>query len=185
MHAHPDHTRSCARSREAGFSVAELIIAMAILTILTIIAMMSFNGAKRSSRVDETKAVGSAYMQAISQYHADHANRHPTTPAGDNSAAVKAGPLNLLNRPYLSPMPEAVSDGRVGVSIRGGNCGNAKATPSGAGAATATGWVSVCYAAEPRYSVRVLARSSSGASWADASATMCWLGIVPGGGTRC
>lgn len=172
-------TRPQAHACERGFTTLELIVGLLIVAILAAISITAFSGSKKATYALEGKSVGSAYMQAVSQYHADFANRHPPTtgPAalkwsGNNTAAAKRGPLNLLGQPYLKSAPDAVSIGRVGISVNT-NCG-APGTPSGA--STQTAWVSVCYLAAPRLWIRVIARKNSSAAWNGAGASACYMG---------
>lgn len=146
----------------------ELAIALFIIAVLAIAGARAFGGAKKATYAGEGKTVGSAYMQVISQYHADHSNQHPPL-TGNNSAAVIAGPLDLTNKPYMRSVPDAVTAGRVGVSMGASNCG-----ASGVSAAsTQVGWVSICYAAAPRFSVRVANRKDAASPW-----TYCWMGAT-------
>ena len=160
--------------------MVEMMIVVFIIAILIIVASKAFGSAKKSTYASEGKAVGSAYMQALSQYHADFANRHPTTWTGNNDATAKRGPLNLTSLPYMRATPEAVGDGRTGVSVNT-NCGGLGAPT---GATNETSWVSICLGAEPQASVRVVARRSAGSSWTAADgALICWMGAT--GSPRC
>lgn len=172
-------TRTHAHVREHGFSVIEMMIALLVIAILIAVVAMGFGGAKKATYAQEGKTVGSAYMQAVSQYHADFANRHPPTTgpptqrwSGNNAPDTQRGPLNLTGAPYMKSVPDAVSSGRVGVSVNT-NCG-APGPPTGA--TTQTAWVSVCYLAEPRFWVRVISRKNSGDVWSGPSATACYMG---------
>lgn len=172
---HP--TRAHARDAERGFTVVEIVVAMIIAIVLISLAIIAFRGSKTATYANEGKAVGSAYMQMVSQYQADHANNNPApgqpggVPNGNNGAAQKKGPINLLAKPYGS-IPDAVAAGRVGVSF-GSNCGNAAGTPVGAGGHRA--WVSVCLEPAPNYGVRVITRGPSN-TWAAGDAKVCWMG---------
>jgi prepilin-type N-terminal cleavage/methylation domain-containing protein len=167
------------RTREAGFTLLEMMIVVVIILILAAIAMTTMRGAKTATRNNEAKATANAYVQAISQYHADYANRNPTAPSGStasggaNALRVQKGPLNLLGRPYIKSIPDAVADGRTGVSFRSGPCGGKAAMP---GATKQTSWVSACFGADPAYGIRVATRRDGGSSWTDSSAQVCWLG---------
>jgi prepilin-type N-terminal cleavage/methylation domain-containing protein len=161
------------RTRESGFTVVEMMIALFIIVVLAIVAFKAFGGAKKATYANEAKTVGSAYMQSVAQYQADFANRNPTAAAwsGNNTTAAQRGPLNLTNQPYMKSVPEAVAGGRVGISVNS-NCGTTASNPSGA--STHTGWVSVCYGAEPQFYVRVLSRKDAGSPWA-----VCLMGATP------
>ncbi len=172
-------SRTYTHARERGFTVVEMLIAMVVVAILFAIVIQMFGGAKKATYFQDGKTVGSAYMQAVSQYHADFANRHPPTTGpptqrwwGNNTAATQRGPRNLTGQPYMKSTPESVSAGRVGISVDA-NCG-APSNPTGA--STQTAWVSVCYLAEPRYWVRVIARKNSGAQWTGPGASACYMG---------
>ncbi|MCW2924270.1 MAG: hypothetical protein JWM98_1674 [Thermoleophilia bacterium] len=152
----PARTRS--RTHEAGFGVIELIVAMVILAILLAAIMLSFRGAKSSTYAKETKAAASAYAQAIGQYQADHANLNPTGLSGT------AGPLNLLGKPYLRAVPDAVAGGRVSVSLA---CG----APAGG----SFGHISYCaQGAGPAFDIKVWTRASASEGWTPAPT--CHLG---------
>lgn len=155
--------------------MVEIIVVAAIVLLLGGIAIVSLRGASASTRLNEAKVAAAAYAQAVSQYQADNANRNPPALAG---AAAQKGPLNLLGRPYLAPMPEAVTDGRVGVSMNNANCGG-PAAPAGATAGM-TAWISLCtggvHGTAPGFGIRLITRAKPGGSWTADGAQLCWLG---------
>ncbi len=165
----PRHmTRQNHNVRERGFSLIELLVVMAVIAVLMSIAVMAFRSARYTVNTNEARTVGSAYMQAVSQYQADHANLNPTLTGSSPSADIEKGPLNLLNKPYLKSIPDAISHGRIGVSMGGANCSGTAV----AGAGSRVGWVSVCYGPPPQHYVRVAARRDpSAATW-----TICYMG---------
>lgn len=159
MGAHLQHapSRSARRPQapaESGFSTLELIIAMAITLILLGAAVTQFRGSKQATYAADAKAAGSAYAQAISQFQADNGNRNPT-------GMTAAGPMDLLNKPYLREQPEGVAGGRIAFS----------ATCAAAGGST-VGFVAYCPGTEPEFGIRVQWRASPEATWN----TGCWLG---------
>lgn len=172
--------RTEARRREAGFTLVEILVALLIIAILVVVMIRAFGGAKGATYAQEGKTVGSAYMQAVSQYHADFANRHPATWTGNNTTAAQQGPRNLTNQPYMKTVPESVTAGRTGVSVGvAANCGTGSAPTAPSGAAAHTSWVAVCFGAEPRYFVKVFARKSAGAGWGVADAgKVCFMGAT-------
>lgn len=141
-------------ARESGFSVLELIIAIAIMLILLAAAASQFIGAKKSSYAAEAKSAGSAYTQAISQYQADNANMNPPS-------MTKQGPMDLLKKPYMRSIPDGVAGGRVGFSP---NC----APPGGTG----LGWVAYCPGTAPNFGIRVQWRGTGSQPWEPG----CWMG---------
>lgn len=163
----PHPTPARARRREGGFTLVEIMVALMIGIVLMALAIIAFRGSKSASFANEGKAVGSAYMQMVSQYQADHANNNPPT-TGNNTAVARKGPLNLLNEPY-GTMPDAVVARRTGVSF-GTYCTGTP--PAGA---RERSWVAVCYEAAPNFGVRVMARSSDG-TWTGPKSVSCWMG---------
>jgi type II secretory pathway pseudopilin PulG len=158
------HAGTHARPREAALSIVEMVVVLLIVAILIAIAVGMFGGAKSSARGNETKTVGSAYAQAISQYQADHANKNPTSSEMASVDGTSAGPTNLLDRPYISTLPESAGV-RVGVDMSGG-C----AAPGGG---AFTGWVSYCpEGAGPNFGVRVNTRATVNDPWSGE----CWIG---------
>ena len=161
-------TRTHARTREDGFTIVELLIAMLIIVILVVVAIKAFGGAKGATYANEAKAAGSAYLQAVSQFQADNANRLPAA----NQWDAQRGPRNLLNQPYMKTAPEGVLAGRIGVS---------NTCPGGNPPGSFVGYVNVCMQAAPRYYVRVASRKSpSATTWA-----FCFLGSAPAGSPAC
>ena len=161
----------------------EMMIVVIIVAILMIALMKTFGGAKKATYANEGKTIGSSYMQVLSQYHADFANRHPPAAAWSGSSpAVTAerGPLNLTSQPYMKSIPEGVSAGRVGVSVNvAGNCGTGAGAAAPVGATTQTAWVAVCYMTEPRFFVKVYSHKASGAPWDAANGgAVCFLGAT-------
>lgn len=175
----PSHTQPTSPTREAAFTLIEIIVVLVIVAILMAAAIITFGGAKSSAYYNEGVSTGSAYQQAISSYAGDHANRTPTVAslAGDNA---KKGPLNLLNKPYINSMPESVSNGRslVVASVDSdGNCSTSFTAPAGTQLST----VSLCFESptgdSPNFYVRIIARKNTGSAWTEAAgAKMCFMG---------
>ncbi|MCW2920289.1 MAG: hypothetical protein JWL76_163 [Thermoleophilia bacterium] len=180
----PRHApRTQARRTEAGFTMLEMMIVVIIMAILALALMKAFGGAKKGAYANEGKTVGSSYMQAISQYHADFANHHPNAAAWSGSspaATAERGPLNLTAQPYMKNIPEGVSAGRVGVSVNvAANCGTGAAPSAPAGAGAQTSWVAVCYMTEPRFFIKVYSHKASGAPWDAANGgAVCFMGAT-------
>ncbi|MCW2961530.1 MAG: hypothetical protein JWM25_1617 [Thermoleophilia bacterium] len=162
-------------AHERGFSVVEMMVAVVIIAILAAAAMMAFGGSKTAVRSKETTAVGAVYAQAIAQFQSDHGNMLPTD--ADMKSPV-LGPKNLLGAAYVRSVPEGVTAGRIGVTMRGSapaECGSTGLANIAAG--VQTGWVSYCPEAAPGYGIRVASRASGSSSWTDAAtAKACWMG---------
>ena len=160
--------------------VIEIMIALFIIGIIVAVLIQSFGGAKKATYAQEGKTVGSAYMQAVSQYHADFANRHPTNWTGNNTTAAQRGPLDLTNKPYMKTPPDPVTAGRTGVSVGvAANCGTnaTPASPSGAGAHTS--WVAICFGQEPQFFVKVYSHKAASAPWDAANGgAVCFMGAT-------
>jgi prepilin-type N-terminal cleavage/methylation domain-containing protein len=155
--------------RERAFTLIEIIVVMAILAILMGAIVISFRGAKSSTYHKEGIATGGSYVQSISSYQADHANRNPDLGTLD----PRTGPLNLLSKPYLKNVPEPVDIGRVSVSAAALGGANCNGTASGGAGVS---HVSICLGTEPEFAVRVATRPNAGASWGDPETKLCWLG---------
>lgn len=167
-------THARARTRERGFTVVEITVAMVIVAILMGVAMLGLRSAKGAAYGKEAIAAGAGYSDAIAKFRTDHALQNPA--AGDMMTLQgrPAGPRSLVNpaKPYIAPLPDGVVSGRVFANMNpGGDCG---ATASGAGApATAQAVVSYC-PANPNYAIRVAYRQKSGDPWS--TAKVCWMG---------
>ncbi|MCB0877620.1 MAG: type II secretion system protein [Thermoleophilia bacterium] len=161
-----------ARHAERGFTVVEMMVVLLIALILMGLAIIAFRGAKSSTYAKETVAAGSTYVQAVSGFQSDHANKNPTSADLVNASQPGMGFKNLLGKPYTA-QPDAVANGRIGVSFNA-NCGTAATAPSGS--SNERGWISICpVGAGPDFGIRVLARGSDN-QWNGEKYTLCWLG---------
>jgi prepilin-type N-terminal cleavage/methylation domain-containing protein len=180
---------ACARANERGFSMIELIVALIIVAILGSIAVITFSSSRSAVSAKEGIATGSTYLQAISQYQADHGNMTPTAaqmrPAGavGTVPARALGPANLLDKTYVASVPDSVAAGRVGVSMDGANCAGGMAAITGA--AKQSSWVSYCRVTDSTFGIRIASRANGGASWTDAKASLCWMGNAASATPRC
>jgi type II secretory pathway pseudopilin PulG len=164
---------STARTREHGFTLVEILVAMIIIIALMALAIIAFRGSKTATYEKEARAAGAAYAQGISAWQADHANRVPG--AADFMNPASKGPTDLLGKPYLPSEPSGVAEGRIGFSV-GANCGTAPAAPTGTGVAQQSGWVSFCPETAPHFGVRVMSHAPGSAWTAAAGAKVCWFG---------
>jgi len=157
------------RAREAGFSLIEIIIALAIIAILSAIIALSWGKAKSGTRKNEAIAAASRYAQAISQYQGDNANQLPGA-ANMDPADARRGPVNLVGKPYIGTLPDGVIGGRIEVSM-------ACAPPTSS--STTTAQIALCPATEgaPSFAIRVMARPRTNIDWGVAAeVTTCWMG---------
>lgn len=144
---------------EHGFGLVEILVVMVIISILSAVVYLGFRQGKASTHKAEARTVGLAYAQAITQYQANNANHNPAPGAPAGSSTPWGGPLNLLGKPYMKHLPEAVTTRRVLVS---GTC-----EPPGASSPSTqdTGFVSYCPLTEPQYEVRVWTRPTAADPW--------------------
>jgi prepilin-type N-terminal cleavage/methylation domain-containing protein len=110
--------------REAGFSLIEILIAMAIMIIMVAIAIPTFLGTRNNASHAQFIGAARSYAGAVEAYRLDHAGQAPRFGSADWPAATPAdaakGPINGMaglnpkNVHYLhSGVPEALVDGKV------------------------------------------------------------------------
>jgi type II secretory pathway pseudopilin PulG len=154
MPAPLDTSRNTSR-HERGFTMLEIFVVMFIVMVLFGIALLAFRSARSNTYKRDTETTASAYLQAIGQFQADHANDVPITTDMVQIGGVDAGPRNLLGQPYMKTLPDAVLDGRVSVDMS--SC-------SGTGAGS-FGHISYCAGPAPNFLIRVNTRPSPSAAW--------------------
>ncbi len=104
------------KSRLSGFTLVELIVVLAILSIILALVLVAINPAKRLSDAADTQRWSDInnILNAINQYAADNKNLPPgvTTTAMKLSSPGATGFCNaLVNGGYLAVMPVDNSDG--------------------------------------------------------------------------
>ena len=168
MHASTHPTTIPLRERdERGFGMAEMMMVMVVVGIMAAIVVLLFGGAKSSTREKEAVSAAAVYAQALASYQSDHANRNAPT-SGD---ARWVGPLDLVDRPYIKQLPDAVNDGRLVVSAQ---C----SAPSGA----TNAFLAYCPLADPQFEVRVWTRKDASAPWGEPK---CIAGNTQTAAPRC
>ena len=65
-----------------GFTLIELLVVMAIISILTIIAVSQFQNAKRKARDTQRKSDLNAVSKALQMFYTDYGEFPSTTPSG-------------------------------------------------------------------------------------------------------
>lgn len=104
-----------------GVTVIELAIVLVILSILTAITIPSMRGARRSTRIRVAVITAQIYAQGLSAFQLDHGGRAPILGSVDwkGGPSAVAGPVDMLNRPYVKSVPESTGDGRIALADAG------------------------------------------------------------------
>lgn len=136
--------------RQAGFTLIEIMIAVAVVGVLAGLAVMKFGAQTRKTRASEVQAVFAELRSREEQYHlengvyfstgADESDIHPDTPGPQSQAFA---PLPASWTPLRVKVPlSRVYCGYVVQAGRGGDGTNlgAKAGDFGLAAAPATDW---------------------------------------------
>ncbi len=136
--------------RQRGFTLLEILIAVALVGVLAGLAVMKFGKQTRKSRATEVNAIFAELRNRQEQYHlengvyfstgADESAIHPAAP-GARSRAINPIPAAWTPLRVKSPMAN-VYCGYVVMAGRGGDGSNlgAKAVDFGLAAAPATDW---------------------------------------------
>lgn len=115
------HKKIPARSKEAGFTLTEIMVVIFIIGLLSTVVVINVMGARSGAQVETTRAQLSSLNGALQQYSLDMYD-YPTTdqglealiarPAGaaDNASYRKGGYINKLptdgwNRPFVYRKP--------------------------------------------------------------------------------
>lgn len=105
------------RRSEAGVTIIELLIVIAVITLLTAIVMPALTTARASGRLRETVDAARALERLIEAFQADRAGRVPE-PGRPDWIDASAGPVDLFGRPYLNGGTiDALANGRVTVQL--------------------------------------------------------------------
>ena len=138
--------------RQAGFTLIEILIAVAIVGVLAGLAIMKFGAQTRKSRAGEVNAIFAELRNREEQYHLENgvyfstgANENATFPAvpGPRSQAFRRGDQPAGWTPLrVQPPMTKVFCGYVVRAGRGGDATNigAKAAEFGLNIAPATDW---------------------------------------------
>ena len=95
-------------SKRAGFTIVELVIAMAIIAILASIVLVSYNGTTR--RAHDTERMGSVTQikLALERFHASNGEYPAVCPDEFNHCA--ADNLSDSLTPFLADLPDGLSE---------------------------------------------------------------------------
>ena len=140
------------RSRTQGFTLLELMIAVAIVGILATVAMFAYTKYVRKARSSEVPAMFAEFRVKQEQYHAengtylstgaDDTDYHPASPAGpENPTTVLPFPTEWDDL-RINTDKQLVYCAYVAIAGDGGDATNigAKATAFGMSAAPAANW---------------------------------------------
>jgi prepilin-type N-terminal cleavage/methylation domain-containing protein len=138
--------------RQAGFTLIELMIAVAVVGILAAIAVMKFGRQTRKSRATEVQAVFAELRNREEQYHLENGVYFSTGATEGDVFPAAPGPhsqdFSIDTQPAdwqplrVKPPMQRVYCGYVVIAGRGGDDSNlgAKAADFGFAAAPATDW---------------------------------------------
>jgi prepilin-type N-terminal cleavage/methylation domain-containing protein len=138
-------------TRQVGFTLIEIMIAVAIVGVLAAVAVMKFSSQTRRSRATEVNAIFAELRNRQEQYHlengvyfstgADEDAIYPATPAPRSQAFAPMSQAGWQPLRVKAPMAR-VYCGYVAIAGRGGDGSNlgVKAGEFGLAAAPATDW---------------------------------------------
>ncbi|HVV84371.1 MAG TPA: prepilin-type N-terminal cleavage/methylation domain-containing protein [Kofleriaceae bacterium] len=136
--------------RQSGFTLVELILAVAIVGVLAALAVQKFSKTTRKSRAGEVQAIFAELRNREEQYHLEHgvyfstgADEDAIYPDTPGPQAQDLAPLPATWTPlHVTPPMQKVFCGYVVQAGRGGDGTNlgAKAGEFGLAAAPATDW---------------------------------------------
>lgn len=136
-------TRSCVppcpRTREAGFSLVELLVVMVVIAIMLGVASVSVRSSLQEKPDAELDVVSGRVWRAIGDYRVDRNGRFPPT-------VTKDGLVNLSGGSYIRSWPEHPGrEGALEVAASGAARPPASSRPFDvlyhAGADGASGWI--------------------------------------------
>lgn len=122
-------------TKEAGFSLVELLVAMAIVGIMGTIAIFTFGSSKSTIRGNQVVEIAQPYRDAIERFRSNHGGRSPApTRIHEWPSPLSAGPVSYLtgDKPYISDPPPDVTSGAIVVALT-----------APIAATTAGGWIRV------------------------------------------
>ncbi len=114
------YTIATGRKREAGFTLVELIIVVAILGILAAIVLPEFQGHIQKAKEAAAKDNLRILREAIERYTADHNGVPPGYLNNDPTAATSASEFYrqlVTNGKYLSEMPQNPYNSFNGIKV--------------------------------------------------------------------
>lgn len=95
------------RNQQRGFSFVELLVAIAILGILTAITMISFRGANKNARDTRRKAELSEIQGAVEEYRLANGAYPQTDDTSADGVFLPALQPDYLARNYIDPQNSA------------------------------------------------------------------------------
>ncbi|MBU1088398.1 type II secretion system GspH family protein [Patescibacteria group bacterium] len=97
------------KSYKKGFTLIELLVVMAIMSILTIVAVSQFQNAKKKARDTKRRADLSAVSKALQMFYADYGEFPSTNPSVGvpefDIGAIWGGSFQDGNHVYMKVMP--------------------------------------------------------------------------------
>ena len=99
MTVSPSDQPTCDRSNERGFTLVELMVVVAIISLLAAVVIPNFVHARAQAAVSATEANMKQIATALELYYADN----QTYPAGQNT--VTPALFGAANNPYLTSTP--------------------------------------------------------------------------------
>lgn len=115
----------CRFVTQRGFTLIEILVAVALIGVLAAIAVMSFGKQTRKARGSEVNAMFAALRVAQEQYHVENGTFLTLSPGGENDVFPSSpGPQSQA----LTPIPALWTSARVALPFERGYCGYAVIT---------------------------------------------------------